>query len=202
MVINNTGGNKTKKKSRSVSSKFIPTDKVDQGQMFAQITGFQGECRFKVICSDGVVRLGRLSGYMKKGPRISVGSFVVISLREFEQEQKKCDIISYGNPPYNIISIFKKNDVKIANDDIEFEESDDEYKDLDQTLNRRFDIPPSEDEDDKHNENNEDDEDDEDKIIKTNNKDNNDILVTKRKDKDNNLTKTIEEDEEIDWNDL
>ena len=200
MVINNTGGNKTKKKSRSGSSKFIPTDKVDQGQMFAQITGFQGECRFKVICSDGVVRLGRLSGYMKKGPRITVGSYVVISLREFEQEQKKCDIISYGNPPYSIISIFKKNDVKIANDDIEFEESDDEYKDLDQSLNRRFDIPPSDSDEDEKDEQNETN-----KIDDKNNKDNKDdkdILVIKRKDKDNIPTKTIEEDEEIDWNDL
>ena len=34
------------------------------------------------------------------------------------------------------------------------------------------------------------------------NKDDKDILVIKRKDKDNIPTKTIEEDEEIDWNDL
>ena len=202
MVINRSGGNKTKKISRSVSTKFLPIDKVESGQMFAQIVGFQGECRFRVICSDGVTRLGKLSGYMKKGPRISPGSFVVVSLREFEQEQKKCDIISYGNPPYNIISIFKKNDVKITkDDDIEFEESEDEYEDLDQSVNRRFDLPPA------YSDKEDSEEEDYKQVIKDNNKQvikdhqvNKDKIVingkNKNKDSDEN------EEEEIDWNDL
>lgn len=189
MVINKSGGNKTKKISRSVSTKFLPVDKVESGQMFAQILGSQGECRFRVICSDGVTRLGKLSGYMKKGPRISSGSFVVVSLREFEQEHKNCDIISYGNPPYHIISIFKKNDVKLPNDDIEFEESDDEFKDLDQSLNRKFDLPPTF-----------SDEEDEEKDEEENNK-----IVVNGKNKVKNKNKDSDEEEEekeIDWNDL
>lgn len=193
MVINKSGGNKTKKISRSVSTKFLPVDKVESGQMFAQILGSQGECRFRVICSDGVTRLGKLSGYMKKGPRISSGSFVVVSLREFEQEHKNCDIISYGNPPYHIISIFKKNDVKLPNDDIEFEESDDEFKDLDQSVNRKFDLPPTfSDEEDE--ENNENEENKENKVI-VNGK-------NKVKNKDKNKNSDEESEEEIDWNDL
>jgi initiation factor 1A len=194
MVINKSGGNKTKKISRSVSTKFLPVDKVESGQMFAQILGSQGECRFRVICSDGVTRLGKLSGYMKKGPRISSGSFVVVSLREFEQEHKNCDIISYGNPPYHIISIFKKNDVKLPNDDIEFEESDDEFKDLDQSVNRKFDLPPTfSDEENEEKENEEKDEEIE----------NNKIVVNgKNKVKNKNKDSDEEEEEEIDWNDL
>jgi initiation factor 1A len=193
MVINKTGGNKTKKISRSVSTKFLPVDKVESGQMFAQIVGSQGECRFRVICSDGVTRLGKLSGYMKKGPRISSGSYVVVSLREFEQEHKNCDIISYGNPPHHIISIFKKNDIKLPTDDIEFEESEDEFNDLDQSVNRKFDLPPTysdeEDEDNNKEENTKE-------YIKTDNK-----IIINGKSK-NNKDSDEEEEEEIDWNDL
>jgi len=192
MVINKTGGNKTKKISRSNSTKFLPVDKVDTGQMFAQIIGSQGECRFRVICSDGVTRLGKLSGYMKKGPRISSGSYVVVSLREFEQEHKNCDIISYGNPPHHIISIFKKNDVKLPTDDIEFEESEDEFNDLDQSVNRKFDLPPtySEEEEEEENYNKKEE------YIKT------DKIVINGKNNKNNKDSDEEEEEEIDWNDL
>lgn len=195
MVINKIGGNKTKKISRSVSTKFLPVDKVDTGQMFAQIVGLQGECRFRVICSDGVTRLGKLSGYMKKGPRISSGSYVVVSLREFEQEHKNCDIISYGNPPHHIISIFKKNDVKLPTDDIEFEESEDEFADLDQSVNRKFDLPPtySDEEEEENNKYNEED---------NNNLVNKIEINGKNKIKNKNNKDSDDEEEEIDWNDL
>jgi initiation factor 1A len=195
MVINKSGGNKTKKISRSVSTKFLPVDKVEAGQMFAQIVGLQGECRFRVICSDGVTRLGKLSGYMRKGPRISSGSYVVVSLREFEQEHKNCDIISYGNPPHHIISIFKKNDVKLPTDDIEFEESEDEFADLDQSINRKFDLPPTysdEEEEENNNKYNNKEE-----YVKTDNK-----IVINGKNNKNNKDSDEEEEEEIDWKDL
>jgi initiation factor 1A len=193
MVINKSGGNKTKKISRSVSTKFLPIDKVEAGQMFAQIVGLQGECRFRVICSDGVTRLGKLSGYMRKGPRISSGSYVVVSLREFEQEHKNCDIISYGNPPHHIISIFKKNDVKLPMDDIEFEESEDEFADLDQSINRKFDLPPAYSDEDDEEENNKE-------YVKTDNK----IVINGKNNKNNKDNKDTDEnkEEEIDWNDL
>ena len=195
MVINRTGGNKTKKISRSVSTKFLPVDKIESGQMFAQIVCLQGECRFRVICSDGVTRLGKLSGYMRKGPRISSGSYVVVSLREFEQEHKNCDIISYGNPPHHIISIFKKNDVKLPTDDIEFEESEDEFADLDQSINRKFDLPPTYSDDEEQDENNYDENNKE--YVKTDNK-----IVINGKNNKNNKDSEDEDDKEIDWNDL
>ena len=193
MVINKTGGNKTKKISRCNSTKFLPIDKVESGQMFAQIVGSQGECRFRVICSDGVTRLGKLSGYMRKGPRISSGSYVVISLREFEQEHKNCDIISYGNPPHHIISIFKKNDVKLPTDDIEFEESEDEFADLDQSVNRKFDLPPTYSDEEEEENNNYNKEEEVNKVDK---------IIINGKHKKNNKDSDEEEEEEIDWNDL
>ena len=192
MVINRSGGNKTKKISRSVSTKFLPVDKIESGQMFAQILGSQGECRFRVICSDGVIRLGKLSGYMRKGPRISSGSYVVVSLREFEQEHKNCDVISYGNPPHHIISIFKKNDVKLPTDDIEFEESEDEFADLDQSVNRKFDLPPT------YSDNDEEEKNKKEENINSDNK----IVINGKNKGKNNKDSDEKEEEEIDWNDL
>ena len=132
MVKNDRGGNKTKKQKRSFG-KFDATDKLEPGQMFAQITHNHGGS-FSVLCSDGIIRLGKLSGYMKKGPRLSEGSHVVISLRDFEAEQKNCDIIAYGNPPNEIINVFKKNDPNSRRKaDVEFVDSDDEYKEFEES---------------------------------------------------------------------
>lgn len=132
MVKNISGGNKTKKQKRNFG-KYDATDKIEQEQMFGQITKNHGGT-FGVLCSDGITRLGKLSGSMKKGPRLSEGSYVVISLRDFEIEHKNCDIIGYGDPPNDVIKIFKTNDPhghkKV---DVDFADSDDEFKEFDGT---------------------------------------------------------------------
>lgn len=130
MVRNISGGNKTKKLKRNFG-KYNAIDKIESNQMFAQITKNNG-MSFNVLCSDGITRLGRLSGYMKKGPRLSEGSYVIISLREFENDHKNCDIIAYGNPPNDIIDVFKNNNIK-KKDDIEFVNLDDEFKDFEES---------------------------------------------------------------------
>lgn len=132
MVKNTSGGNKTKKLKRNFG-KYDAIDKIESDQMFAQITKNHGGT-FSVLCTDGIVRLGKLSGYMKKGPRLSEGSFVVISLRYFETEQKNCDIIAYGDPPNDIINVFKTNEPNASiKADVEFVDSDDEFKDFEES---------------------------------------------------------------------
>lgn len=132
MVLNKSGGNKTKKQKRNFG-KYDATDKIESDQMFAQITKNHGGS-FSVLCSDGMIRLGKLSGYMKKGPRLSEGSYVVISLRDFEAEHKNCDIIAYGDPPNDIINMFKTNDPNVHKKaDIDFVDSDDEFKDFEES---------------------------------------------------------------------
>jgi len=103
---NTTGGNKTRKQKRD-TSRFNPIFKLEPEQMFAQIVRNNGS-HFSVLCTDNVTRLGRLSSSLKKGPRIAPGSFVVVSLRDFEAEKKNCDIIGLGSPPTNILNIFQK----------------------------------------------------------------------------------------------
>jgi initiation factor 1A len=132
MVKNVSGGNKTKKQKRNFG-KYNTVDKLESGQMFAQVVHNNGGS-FSVLCSDGITRLGKLSGYMKKGPRITDGSYVVISLRDFESEQKHCDILAYGDPPNDIIELFKIYDPNARKKaDVEFVDSDDEFKEFEES---------------------------------------------------------------------
>lgn len=154
MVKNTTGGNKTKKLKRNFG-KYDAQDKIEPGQMFAKIIHNNGGS-FSVLCSDGIPRLGKLTGEMKKGPRLSEGSYVVITLREFESEQKHCDIIAHGDPPSDVISILKNdsktNSTHKVNVDVDFVESDDEFKEFEES-NRTIKKVSG---DDKNNENSKD----------------------------------------------
>lgn len=142
MVKNTSGGNKAKKQKRNFG-KYNAVDKIEADQMFAQITKNHGGT-FSVLCLDGIVRLGKLSGYMKKGPRLSEGSFVIISLRDFEAEHKNCDIIAYGDPPNDIISVFKTNDPNASKKaDVEFADSDDEFKDFEESTQTMVNVSQS-----------------------------------------------------------
>ena len=132
MVQNITGGKNTKKQGRKSFRKQELVDKIEDGQMFAQLVKNEGN-HFFVLCSDNVKRCARMSGKLKKGPKLAIGSFVVISLREFESNQDNCDIIGVGNPPHNIINLFKKNNPAEYNNDVEFAESDDEFQDFEES---------------------------------------------------------------------
>jgi initiation factor 1A len=129
MVRNITGGNKSKKQKRNFG-KYDAVDKLESDQMFAQMVKNHG-ANLSVLCSDGMTRLGKLTGYMKKGPRLVEGSYIIISLRDFEAESKKCDIIAYGSPPNEIINIFKNNCLNShKKSDLDFVDSDDEFKEF------------------------------------------------------------------------
>ena len=129
MVINTSGGNKAKKQKRSI--KYESTDKLDEGQLFGIILDKCGGCHFRLMCSDGRSRNGKLSGRMANGPRVNTGSYVIISLRDFEKDQKNCDIIGHGSPSVDVIKILKNNNSNTKQkDDINFKDSDDEFEDF------------------------------------------------------------------------
>jgi initiation factor 1A len=125
MVINVSGGNKAKKQKRTI--RYEPTDKLTEGQLFGIILDKCGGCHFRLMCSDGRIRNGKLSGRMANGPRINTGSYVIISLRDFEKDQKNCDIIGHASPSADIIRILKSNNNNKQKDDITFKDSDDEF---------------------------------------------------------------------------
>jgi translation initiation factor IF-1 len=132
MVKNIKGGNKTKKQKRGYQ-KNSALDHTQTGQIFGQIVENRGD-HFAVLCSDNVTRMGKLSGAAKRGQRLIAGSFVVISVRDYETDQKNCDIIAAGNPPTDIKNIFRKIN-PIAGDDsnIEFYTSTDKFKDFEES---------------------------------------------------------------------
>ncbi|AYV79970.1 MAG: hypothetical protein Gaeavirus3_24 [Gaeavirus sp.] len=131
MVKNIKGGNKTKKQKRGYTKKEV-LERLEPGQMFGQVIENHGD-HFSILCSDNVTRLGRLYGPAKRGPRITPTTFVVISLRDYETDQKKCDIVGIANPPSDNRNIFKSiNPVKANDNDITFYNPDDDvFKEFD-----------------------------------------------------------------------
>ena len=136
MVINVSGGNKAKKQKRTI--RYEPTDKLTDGQLFGIILDKCGGCHFRLMCSDGRIRNGKLSGRMANGPRINTGSYVIISLRDFEKDQKNCDIIGHASPSADIIRILKSsNNNNKQKDDITFKDSDDEFEDFNNDVGKK-----------------------------------------------------------------
>jgi len=98
MVLNKTGGCKAKKQSSFVK-KSVEIDTLDDGQLYGLITKNNGD-KFDVLCSDGKTRLGKACNKVKnaRDRRLKKNeTFVVISLRLFEKDDKNCDIIGFAN---------------------------------------------------------------------------------------------------------
>lgn len=132
MVKNISGGNKTKKQKRGYQ-KQNALDNTVQGQMFGQVVENRGD-HFAILCSDNITRMGKLSGAAKRGQRLIAGSFVVISVRDYETDQKNCDIIAAGNPPTDVRNIFRKiNPIAGDDADIEFYTQDDKFKEFEES---------------------------------------------------------------------
>jgi len=132
MVKNVNGGNKAKKQKRGYQKKAA-LDHTQTGQMFGQVVENRGD-HFAILCSDNITRMGKLSGAAKRGQRLISGSFVVISIREYETDQKNCDIIAAGSPPADIRNIFRKiNPIAGDDGDIEFYTENDKFKEFEES---------------------------------------------------------------------
>lgn len=82
-------GNVRKKKKEPRSRELIYKD--DQ-QEYAQVLRMLGNGRCELQCMDGIKRLGHIRGALRKKTWISIADFVLVGLREFQDE--KCDIIA------------------------------------------------------------------------------------------------------------
>ena len=132
---NTTGGYNKDKKRRNFKQETIT--KLDDDQIFAQIIKNNGS-HWEVLCSDNTKRIGRLSSSMKTGQRLSVGSQVVVSLRD-ESDKVHCDIIGLASIPKNIIDILQPSRTN-RDDDVIFEESDNnEFEEVHNTESTKVD---------------------------------------------------------------
>ena len=84
---------KSKHRNTADSSKEEIVFKEDE-QYYAQVTKNLGCGRFDITCDDGIQRIGKLRGNMRKSQWVTVSSMVLVSLREFgESSCPKADIL-------------------------------------------------------------------------------------------------------------
>ena len=79
---------KRKKKPRPIEERPLPIK--EEGQEYAIVTKMLGNGRVSLKCMDGIDRLGKIRGKMRKRVWIREGDTVLVSLREFQDD--KCDI--------------------------------------------------------------------------------------------------------------
>jgi len=102
MVVNKKGGNKSKKLARKHITSH--TNKpmryvIEEGEMYATIVKhYGGQCQ--VMTADGETRLcivrGKFKGRQRRDNNISLGSWILVGIREWEQRsdgKNKCDLL-------------------------------------------------------------------------------------------------------------
>lgn len=90
MPVKGKGGKKHKKGKKNPDDNKKNFILKEDGQEYGQVTAVLGNCRFRLLCADGKERLGIVRGKMRKRQWVKQGSFVIVGLREFEND--KCDI--------------------------------------------------------------------------------------------------------------
>ncbi len=63
---------------------------VKEGEMFGIADQLLGASKIRVMCEDGVSRMGRIQGRIKKRMWIREGDLLIISIWDFQPD--KCDI--------------------------------------------------------------------------------------------------------------
>ena len=111
-MVKNTGGNKTKGQARKfvisddkkVSKKLRESE--DPLEIYAQVEKVLGNGLYNVICIDGKNRLchssGKFKGRNKKDNFVSLGTWLLIGLREYEtgannKKLQNCDLLEVYN---------------------------------------------------------------------------------------------------------
>lgn len=92
------GGAKLRKKQKQLAD--APKRRLrrrDPGEEYAQVLTAKGNCRFDVKCNDEKTRLAHIRGSMRR-VRIHVGDVVLVSLRLFEKNDNRCDIVHKYKP--------------------------------------------------------------------------------------------------------
>jgi initiation factor 1A len=96
------GYEKHKKKK---TTKAVIYDGLDEGQLYGKVIKVLGGMRFTILCNDGIERLGKTCNKMNriKDKRMTVDEYVIVSMRECDTKDRKCDILGYADPPKDVI---------------------------------------------------------------------------------------------------
>lgn len=90
---------KKKTKHRNVADRTKEESIVFKAddQHYAHVIKSLGCGRFDLECDDGVARVGKLRGNMRKSQWVSAGCFVLVSLRDFEDSNKADILLKYSD---------------------------------------------------------------------------------------------------------
>ena len=96
----------------------------EPGQEYGRVTALLGNARLRVLCSDGVERLGIIRGKMRRRVWIRAGDVILIALREFSDE--RCDVI-HKYRDEEVRALKKSGDLVDLGDDVAEAEEDDGF---------------------------------------------------------------------------
>jgi initiation factor 1A len=96
------GYEKHKKKK---TTKAVIYDGLNDGQLYGKVIKILGCMRYTILCNDGIERLGKTCNKMNriKDKRMVVDEYVIVSMRECDTRDRKCDILGYADPPKDVI---------------------------------------------------------------------------------------------------
>jgi translation initiation factor 1A len=86
-MVNNKGGKKYKRSKNfggNDNQQLLLPD-GDQ-QIYAKVLKKLGDCRFEIKCFDGLNRIGKVRGKLRKKVWIDVGDYVLVSTRNLKNE--------------------------------------------------------------------------------------------------------------------
>lgn len=86
-MVNNKGGKKYKRSKNfgGNDDRQLLLPDGDQ-QVYAKVLKKLGDCRFEIKCFDGLNRIGKVRGKMRKKIWIDVGDYILVSTRNLENE--------------------------------------------------------------------------------------------------------------------
>jgi translation initiation factor 1A len=97
-MVKNFGGNKAKKAKNSNSA--LKTGKrpilwAEDLQIYGRCERLLGDMRCNIVCKDGIQRICKIRGKMRRRVFINVGDVVLVALRDFQDD--KGDVIHKYN---------------------------------------------------------------------------------------------------------
>jgi translation initiation factor 1A len=93
-MVNFKGGKKHKRQKNNNSEATKRSLRIKQpGEEYAHVIKGTGDCWFLVSCYDGKERRAKLRSGLKKSGRIVKDDWVLVGLREYQTDDKDCDIL-------------------------------------------------------------------------------------------------------------
>lgn len=86
------GGKKTRKAKRGAENQR-EIEVKQAGQEYGKVQKLLGNSNCMIYCFDGKQRIGKICGKMKKRVWLKVDDIVLVSMRDFEDSDRKCDIL-------------------------------------------------------------------------------------------------------------